>query len=506
MLDNIRQTRLQKIQALKDLGISPYVSARAGTFRTETAKKIKDSYAELENKTVTVVGKVMLLRSIGKIAFATIQDETQKIQLFFKEDDITDAPFYTSNEGAEQGSGKLSNKALSYEQMSLLDIGDYVQAIGTVGKTKTGEISVMVKSFTILSKSVRPMPEKFHGLQNVETRLRKRYLDLITDSELRNMFVKKSMFWKAIRDFMVGEGFLEVITPIMEETTGGADATPFVTHHDALDEDFYLRISPELHLKRLIGGGYEKVFEIGPNFRNEGIDDEHLQEFWNMEFYWAYANFWDNMELVKNLYRYIATSVFNRSTFTMRGHEVVFSKEWEYFDYVETIQKALGIHVLNATEQELRNCLSERRVKFEENASRERLTDILWKQVRVNIPGPVFLINEPTSMSPLARISDVNPTVTERFHVIIAGSELGNGYTELIDPPDQLARFEKQQAMRDAGDTEAQMIDYDFVEMLEYGMAPTTGFGMGERLFSFMVDKPMRQTTFFPQMGRKVKG
>jgi lysyl-tRNA synthetase class 2 len=288
----------------------------------------------------------------------------------------------------------------------------------------------------------------------------------------------------------------------MEETTGGADANPFTTHHNALDEDFYLRISPELHLKRLIGGGYEKVFEIGPNFRNEGIDDEHLQEFWNMEFYWAYANYWDNMELVKNMYRYIAKTVFNKSTFSMRGHEVDFDKEWEFIDYVETIEKNLGINVLKATEQEMKNCLSERKARFEENANRERLSDLLWKQIRVGMAGPVFLINEPTIVSPLARVSDANPTVTERFHVIIAGSELGNGYTELIDPPDQLDRFLKQQAMRDAGDSEAQMIDYDFVEMLEYGMPPTTGFGMGERLFSFMVDKPMRQTVFFPQMGR----
>ncbi|MCC7303811.1 lysine--tRNA ligase [bacterium] len=503
MLDDIRQTRLQKIQTLRDLGVSPFVSARAGTFRTDTAKKIKSEYQHYEGKRVTVVGKIMLLRNIGKIAFATIQDESERIQLFFKDEDVKESDYFKSNDEATADGSKLSNKSLTYEQMNLLDIGDYVQAIGTIGKTKTGEVSVMVTSYTILSKSVRPMPEKFHGLQDTETRLRKRYLDLIGDAELREMFVKKSMFWKSIRDFLIGEGFTEVITPIMEETTGGADATPFTTHHNALDEDYYLRISPELHLKRLIGGGYEKVFEIGPNFRNEGIDDEHLQEFWNMEFYWAYANFWDNMELAKSLYRYIAKSVFNRSKFTMRGHEVDFDKEWEYIDYVETIQKKLGVNVLTATEEELKNCLRERQAKFEEDANRERLADLLWKQIRVNIAGPIFLINEPTITSPLARVSDVNPTVTERFHIIIAGSEIGNGYTELIDAPDQLARFQKQQAMRDAGDSEAQMIDYDFVEMLEYGMPPTTGFGMGERLFSFMVDKPMRQTVFFPQMGRK---
>ena len=505
MLDIIRQSRLQKVKTLRDLGVSPYVSARAGTFRTNTAKQIKSEFEKFEGEQVTVVGKIVLLRNIGKIAFATIQDETERIQLFLKEGDVRDLENYRSNDLAGKDESKLSNKSLTYEQLSLLDVGDYVQAIGTVGKTKTGEISVMVTSYTVLSKSVRPMPEKFHGLQDSELKLRKRYLELVSDSELREMFVKKAQFWKAIRDFMLNEGFTEVVTPIMETTTGGADANPFTTHHNALDEDFYLRISPELSLKRLIGGGYEKVFEIGPCFRNEGIDDEHLQEFWNMEFYWAYANFWDNMELVKNMYRHVAKTVFNRSVFTMRGHEVDFAKDWNFIDYVETIEKELKINVLTATDQELKNCLSERRVHFEEKANRERLIDMLWKQIRVNLAGPVFLINEPTVVSPLARINDQNPTVTERFHVIIAGSELGNGYTELIDPVDQLERFQAQQSLRDSGDAEAQMIDEDFVEMLEYGMPPTTGFGMGERLFSFMVDKPMRQTVFFPQMGRKLK-
>lgn len=506
MLDHIRQTRLQKIQTLRDLGVSPYVSARAGTFRTNTAKQLKSEYESFEGKRVVVVGKIILMRNIGKIAFATIQDETERIQVFFKEDDVKAVEQYSSEDLAGASGEKLSNKALTYAQLNLLDIGDYIQAIGTLGKTKTGEITVMITSYTILSKSIRPMPEKFHGLQDDELKLRKRYLELIYDADLREMFHKKALFWKSIRKFLVGEGFYEVTTPIMETTTGGADANPFVTHHDALDEDFYLRISPELALKRLIGGGYEKVFEIGPLFRNEGIDEEHLQEFWNMEFYWAYANFWDNMELVKNLYRYIATTVFGRSQFTMKGHEVDFAKEWAFIDYTETIEKQLGVNVLKSTEQEMKNCLSERKVKFEEKASRERLIDLLWKQIRVGIAGPVFLINEPTIVSPLARINDANPTVTERFHVIIAGSELGNGYTELIDPVDQLERFQKQQGMRDSGDTDAQMIDHDFVEMLEYGVPPMTGFGMGERLFSFMVDKPMRQTVFFPQMGRKLKG
>jgi len=493
MLDTIRQSRIDKIAKLKALGLSAYVSAKAETFRTNHVGEIKSKYEAFEGKTVTVVGKIILLRNIGKIAFATIQDESERIQLFFKDTDVT----------ADAKNTVLSNKALSYENLDLLDIGDYIQAKGTVGKTRTGEISVMVTSYTLLSKSVRPMPEKFHGLQDIETKLRKRYLDLISDDQLREMFRKKAMFWNAIRTFLLKEGFTEVTTSIMEETTGGADANPFVTHHNALDEDFYLRISPELHLKRLIGGGYEKIFEIGPCFRNEGIDDEHLQEFWNMEFYWAYANFRDNMELNKKMYRYIAKEVFDKSVFEMKGHTVDFEKEWEEIDFVQVIEEKMGVNVLTAPLEDMKNVLREKKVRFEDGAERPRLADLLWKQIRKSIAGPAFLVNEPVITSPLARIDDKNPLVTERFHIIIAGSELGNGYTELIDPIDQLERFEKQQAMRDSGDLDAQMTDYDFVEMLEYGMPPTTGFGMGERLFSFMVDLPIRTTTFFPQMGRK---
>jgi lysyl-tRNA synthetase class 2 len=222
-----------------------------------------------------------------------------------------------------------------------------------------------------------------------------------------------------------------------------------------------------------------------------------------MEFYWAYANYHDNMELTKRMYRYIAKTVFNKSMFTMKGHEVDFDKEWEEIDFVKVIEEKMGVNVLTSPIDDMKAILREKHVKFEPKADRARLADLLWKQIRKTIAGPAFLINEPVITSPLARISDENPEVTERFHIIIAGSELGNGYTELIDAVDQLERFEKQQAMRDSGDEEAQMVDYNFVEMLEYGMPPTTGFGMGERLFSFMADMPMRMTTFFPQMGRK---
>ncbi len=496
MLDDLRQTRIDKIQKLQALGLSTYVSAPADSFRTNYAKEIKNEFEKFDGKQVKVVGKIMLLRNIGKIAFATIQDESERIQLFFKESDIiSDISALTHY--------SLSNKPLNYANLDLLDMGDYVQAYGTVGKTKTGEISVMVQSYTLLSKSVRPMPEKFHGIQDIETKLRKRYLDLVTDAELRELFRKKALFWKTIREFMVAEGFTEVTTPIMESVTGGADANPFVTHHNALDEDFYLRISPELALKRLIGGGYEKVFEIGPLFRNEGIDEDHLQEFWNMEYYWAYANYRDNMALDKRMYREIAKKVFGKSVFNIKGFEVDFEKEWEEIDFVGIIKDRMGINVLTDPLENLQNKLHELKVKFEPKAARERLADLLWKQIRKTIAGPAFLVNEPVLTSPLARVNDAKPEVTERFHIIIAGSELGNGYTELIDPIDQLQRFEKQQALRDAGDEEAQMIDHDFVEMLEYGMPPTTGFGMGERLFSFLVDMPMRMTTFFPQMGRK---
>lgn len=487
-LAKIRSERLAKVKKLLNLGITPYPSKGE---RTNLNKELLDNYAKLEGKEVTVVGRIMSWREHGALRFAHIQDVSDRIQLIIKKDTLL----------------KFDKKEqrLGWNELPLLDIGDYVQAKGKLMKSKTGEVSIAIEDLKILTKAIRPLPEKWEGIKDIETKLRRRYLDMTMDPKTKEIFIKKALFWQYTRDFMNKEGFLEIRTPVLEHTTGGADANPFVTHHGALDTDFYLRISLELPLKRAIGAGFEKVFEIGPVFRNEGIDDEHLQDYDMMEFYWAYANFHDGMKLVENLYKDIAEKTFKTLKFKIRGQSVDLGKKWEEIDYVKTILDKYKIDVIKADDDEIRSKLDELKVKYDKNSQKARLIDALWKQIRQEVAGPVFLVNQPKFVSPLAKSNPANPDITERYQVIIAGSEVGNGYSELNDPVDQYERFINQQKLRDLGDAEAQMLDIDFVEMLEYGMPPTTGFGVSERLFSFLVDKPIRQTVMFPQMRRELE-
>jgi lysyl-tRNA synthetase class 2 len=315
------------------------------------------------------------------------------------------------------------------------------------------------------------------------------------------LFYKKAKFWQATRNFLIKKGFLEVETPALENTAGGADAQPFVTHHNALDIDVYLRISMgELWQKRLMVAGFEKTFEIGRQFRNEGISREHLQDYSQMEFYWAYANYEDSMKLVEELYKYIAQETFGTQKFKIGEFDVDLSAEWPMIDFVSVIKEKQGIDVLVATDDEIKDKLRSLNVKFAPKDRKGRLMDLLWKQIRKKIAGPAFLINHPVDVSPLAKRKEDNPELVERYQVILAGSEMGNGYSELNDPIDQAERFREQSEMRDEGDTEAQMHDRDFVEALEYGMPPTTGFGFSERLFSFLADKSGREAQLFPLM------
>lgn len=357
-----------------------------------------------------------------------------------------------------------------------------------------------MKEFSFLTKAIRPLPEKFHGIENDDERYRKRYLDIATDDELRAVFYRKSKFWEATREFLKSKGFLEVDTPTLEHTTGGAEARPFATHHNDYDVDVYLRISiGELWQKRLMAAGFPKTFEIGRAFRNEGSSPDHLQEFTNMEFYWAYADYEDGMRLVEEMYKFIAKEVYGKTVFSARGHTFDLADEWRRVDYVTAVKEKTGIDILTATDDEMRAKLTELGVKYD-GTNRERLTDTLWKYTRKLISGPAFLINHPELISPLAKPNTSNPGTVERFQVILGGSEIGNGYSELNDPLDQRARFEKQQAMLAGGDEEAMMPDWDFVEMLEHGMPPTCGFGFGERLFAFLEDKPIREVQYFPFM------
>lgn len=440
---------------------------------------------------------MLLHRSFGKICFATISDGIDKIQVLFSRENCKihtpdGAKSILKNENDEISAYKFAEK--------LIDMGDFIGVTGELFYTHKGELTIFAEEFTFLTKAIRPLPEKFHGLESDEDRYRKRYLDMAQNDELRAMFYRKSLFWDATREFLKLHGFLEVETPTLEHTTGGAEARPFATHHNDYDVDVYLRISVgELWQKRLMAGGFPKTFEIGRAYRNEGSSPDHLQEFTNMEFYWAYADYEDGMNLVEEMYQYIAKKVYNTTKFSARGHEFDLAGKWPRIDYLNAVEEKTGINLLTASDEEMRQKLDELGVKYE-GTNRERLTDTLWKYVRKSISGPAFLINHPELISPLAKVSKKFPGKVERFQPIIGGSEVGNGYSELNDPIDQRKRFEKQQEMLADGDDEAMMPDWEFVEMLEHGMPPVCGFGFGERLFSFFENKPLRECQYFPFM------
>jgi lysyl-tRNA synthetase class 2 len=384
-----------------------------------------------------------------------------------------------------------------------VDIGDFVELVGTVFITNRGQKTILVTDWNMLTKSLAPLPEKWAGITDNDERYRKRYLDILTDNELRDIFYKKAKFWEATRTFMKSKGFLEVETPTLEVTTGGAEANPFKTHHKDFDIDVYLRISiGELWQKRLMAAGFPKTFEIGRAYRNEGTSPDHLQEFTNMEFYWGYADYEMGMQLVEEMYRYIAMETFGTTKFTTRGHSFDLADKWIRIDYTQEIKRQTGIDVLDATENEIKQKLEELQVKYTGD-NRERLTDTLWKYCRKSISGPAFLVRVPKLVSPLAKACSDDPRLTERFQPLLAGAEVGNGFSELNDPIDQRERFNLQQELIDRGDDEAMMPEWEFVEMLEHGMPPTCGFGFGERLFAFLVDKPLRETQLFPLMKPK---
>lgn len=463
---------------LRAQGVEPYPSTAS---RTSTTADFLSNFHTLEEKGSgqTLAGRIRLLRTHGKVTFAQLEDFFGTIQVVFSKNDIGDQLY------------SFVGNALS--------VGDIVEVTGTAFVTKKGEQSVLASDVRMLTKALRPLPDKWQGIQDEEMRYRKRYVDMIMNPELRDMFVKKARFWNAMRQFLTEEGFLEVETPVLETTAGGADAEPFVTHHNALDIDVYLRISMgELWQKRLMVAGFDKTFEIGRQFRNEGMSPEHLQDYTQMEFYWGYANYEDGMKLAERMYKHCIMQAFGTLQFTIRGFEVDFDSEWKRVDYVEEIKKQLNIDVTAASDDELIEACEKAGASLKEGKNRGRCIDTLWKQCRKNIGGPVFLVNHPVEVSPLAKRRSDDPTRTERFQIIIAGSEQGNGYSELNDPIDQEGRFQEQAHLREQGDAEAQMHDADFVEALQYGMPPTCGFGVSERLFSFLMDKPIRECVMFP--------
>ncbi len=470
-----KKNRLAKLEKIKEEGINPYPP------KFDKKNLLKQALEAKTGTKVKTAGRLMTKREMGKICFAHLMDESAKMQIVLQQDKI----------------GKEEFKFFSKN----IDIGDFIGLEGDVFKTKKGEISILVKKYKLLAKALLPLPEKWHGLADEELRLRKRYLDFITHPKLKEMFYRKATFWQSTRNFLKKAGFLEVETPVLETTTGGADAQPFVTHHNALDIDLYLRISMgELWQKRLMVAGFEKTFEIGRQFRNEGLSREHLQDYSQMECYWAYADYNEMMSFVEKMYKYIIKETYGKLRFKIGGFAVDLTKKWQKIDYVEIIKKELKIDVTVASKEEIIKKLNALKADFDSKAVKARLIDILWKQLRKKIAGPAFLINHPVEVSPLAKRDPDDPDKVQRFQIILAGSEMGNGYSELNDPIDQEKRFKEQAKMRDAGDLEAQMYDKEFIEALEYGMPPTAGFGFSERLFSFLENKTMRECQFFPLM------
>lgn len=479
-----RTQRIAHRDTLKSLGIDPYPATASP--RTKV-RDVIDNYDQHEGNTLVVSGRLTRSREHGKLIFGDIRDDSGTLQIAIKQDALS----------ADRARGYLE-----WPDLKLLDLGDIVECHGKIGKTQQGAITVFAIHIRLLSKSLRPFPQTF---DDKELQFRRRYIDLVVNADRKARFERKALFWNASRDFMTQHGFIEVETPVLEHVTGGADARPFVTHHNTLDQDFYLRISTELYQKRLIGGGFEKIYTIGPNFRNEGSSDEHLQEFYQLEWYWAYADYRDNMKFVRDLFRHLAQTIYGKTKFSTRGHTFDLADEWTEIDYVQVIREKLGIDIFEDTDDTMLAKLKEKGVELSGAINRNRLIDNLWKVIRKEISGPAFLVNEPAFMSPLAKAKTDDPRLTERYHVILAGSELGNGYSEINDPEYQLAQFLDQQKMRDTGDDEAQMLDIDYVEMLEFGMPPVSGHGHSERLFWFFEDITGREGTLFPQLRHEVE-
>ncbi len=480
--DDLQQTRIAKAQTLRDAGLDPYPPRSE---RTITNADAVTEFDRREGEAHTVVGRVVFKRDIGKLVFLKIRDGSGEIQLFIQQRSLDAARFTLVTD--------------------LMDLGDFVQASGALIRTRTGEISIDVTNIAIIAKALSPPPgSKFHGLQDVEKRYRQRYLDLIDNEESRRVAILRSRILTATRAFMNGRGFLEVETPTLQPLYGGAAARPFVTHHNALDQDLYLRIADELYLKRLIVGGLERVYEICKDFRNEGIDRQHNPEFTMMECYQAFADYHAMMDIVEGLYTHIAMAVFDSLTVTYGDHTVDLTSPWSRISLRDAVKNACGIDYVAIMEtEELRRRAREAGADIPNDMVRARIIDELLKTfVRPSLIAPTFLTDYPVELSPLAKTKPGDPTIVERFQPFIAGMELGNAYTELNDPLDQLTRFEEQARQRAQGDAEAMPVDEDFITALMQGMPPTGGLGLGiDRMVMFFTNQSsIRDVILFPAL------
>jgi len=483
--EQIISERIKKIEALRSEGINPYSHRfeyhQEKAFSTDIINKYSKLKEEEISKNLEIIaGRVMMKRSFGKLSFVKLQDLMGTIQLVFQK-------------------GEIPEKVL--ELFKKIDSGDIIGVKGNPMKTKTGEVSILVQELYILTKSILPLPDKHKGLQNDEERLRKRYLDIIMNEDIKEIFLKKQKFWGAMRNFLIKRGFLEVETPILENSAGGAAATPFATHHNALDLDVFLRISMgELWQKKALVAGFEKTFEIGRQFRNEGMDAEHLQDYTQMEFYWGYANYEDGMKLVEEMYKEVVKETLGSFKFGTQNHKIDLGKKWERYDFETLIKEKTKVDIYKADKKEIMKFLDKEKIEYDSEVDKWRLVDLLWKFCRKQISGPGFLLGQPVELTPLAKRSEKDPRKVEQFQVILGGSEMGNGYSELNDPIDQEERFKRQRELGEAGDSEAMEHDESFIEALKYGMPPACGFGVSERLFSFMMNKPIRECVIFPLM------
>lgn len=483
-IKKIKEDRFKKLDIIKKAGINPYPAKSEPEYY---CRDVFDDFTKFSKKRkLTIAGRVRGMREHGGSIFIDIDDGTLKMQVYFRKDIIGEK---------------------KYDMLkSAIDLGDFMEVSGSLFKTKKGEKTILAKSYGILAKSLAPLPEKWHGLQDPELKFRKRYLDLIMNQETKELFIKKTKFIDSFKNYLKKNDFLEVETPILENIPGGADAEPFITHHNTLDMDLYLRISLELHLKRLIIGGFNKVFEVGKVFRNEGMSREHLQEFTLLEFYRAYWNYEQLMDFIEKMYKKIIKESFGKLKFEYGGTKIDFGEKWKKVKYYDVFKKYSGIDLkkIKTKEDMIKEIESKNiDIEIEKDAGFGRIMDQVYKKtVRPNLIGPLFLIDHPVIISPLAKNKNDDPDIAERFQVLIVGSEVGNGFSELNDPVEQKKRFEEQAKLRAAGDKEAQMMDEDFIEALEYGMPPTAGFGVGiERLFMILSGVgSIRETVLFPMM------
>lgn len=480
-LSELLQIRRDKLTELQEQGRNPFAVTKYN--RTHTAQEIVDHYGELEGKTVSVAGRLMSKRGMGKVGFCHMADLSGQIQLFVKKDLL----------GEEE-----------YAIFKKYDIGDIVGAEGEVFTTKTGEISIRVEKLTLLSKSLLPLPEKFHGLVDTDLRYRQRYVDLIMNENVKNTFITRSRIVREIRNYLDNLGFLEVDTPMLNTIPGGAAARPFITHHNALDIQMYLRIATELHLKRLIVGGLERVYEMGRIFRNEGMDIRHNPEFTTIELYQAYADYHDIMDLTENLIRHVAKTVLGTDKIMYQGEEIDLS-HFERITMIDAIKKYADID-FNQIHTDAEALAVAKSLGLDPEAAKSTRGDIInlvfEEKVEENLVQPTFVMDYPVEISPLAKRKPDQPELTERFELFITRREIANAFSELNDPIDQRERFQAQVALRAAGDEEANMMDEDFLTALEYGMAPTGGMGMGiDRLVMLLTDSySIRDVLLFPTM------